>query len=241
MDIDRSKKVPVYWQIKEIIHDQIISGELKPGDQLLSEPKLAAQYDVNRLTVRSAITELVNSGYLYRVHGHGTFVSKPRVESASSNITSFKDDMEKRGYEVHSDILAAQKIRAEDAIHDLLGLKHGDWVYYIRRLRYANNEPIVLQDSHIPCRLCKGLLDEDLERESLYGILRKRYHLEIANARESLEACKAAQAQAALLGIAVGDPVLYSKRLAALESGEFLEYTTSWYRGDRYIFEVKLQ
>jgi len=239
--IERNSRIPVYWQIKEIIYQKIVSGELKPGVQILSEPKLALEYNVNRLTVRSAITELVNGGFLYRVHGQGTFVSKPKVESASSRMSSFVDEMQKKGFEVKSKLLAAQKFKPDENIREPMQLGSDEWVYYIQRIRFANNEPIVLQDAYIPCSVGEGLLEEDLETESLYGILRSKYSVEPYNARESLEAVNADAIMAGYLKINEGAAVLFCRRNTITKSGAHIEYARSWYRGHRYVFELDLE
>ncbi|MEW5815892.1 MAG: GntR family transcriptional regulator [Spirochaetota bacterium] len=241
MNIDRNSHVPVYWQIKEDLYKKIVTGVLKTDDQIPSEPKLAEMYNVSRLTARNAVTELVNEGYLYRVHGQGTFVCKPRVETSSSKITSFMEDMTRRGFSVHSKVLIAQVFDPDENIRELLKLSAGDKAYYLRRLRFANAEPIVLQDAFLPCTHCKGLLDENLETESLYDILRNKYNLVISLARESLEARAAEKEQAEYLQIDRGAPILYSKRLTMLKNDIPIEYVTSWYRGDRYIFEIELK
>ena len=79
MSIDRQSPIPIYLQIKEELLKSILGGNLKNGEKILSETKLADKYSVNRLTARNAVTELVNDGYLSRVHGQGTFGSKRRV------------------------------------------------------------------------------------------------------------------------------------------------------------------
>jgi GntR family transcriptional regulator len=87
MIIKKGSHVPVYWQIKEDLYSQIISGQLKPNERIPSEPKLAKKYNVSRLTARNAVTALVNDGYLSRVQGQGTFVKQPRVEASSGEFT----------------------------------------------------------------------------------------------------------------------------------------------------------
>ena len=238
MNIERNSRIPVYWQIKEILYNRIVSGELKPGDQLLSEPKLALEFNVNRLTVRSALTELVNAGFLYRVHGQGTFVSKPKVESPNSRMKSFVEEMKSKGFSVHSKLLVAQRFKPDGNIKSILKLDSDDWVYYIQRIRYTNGEPIVLQDAYIPCTLFEGLLDEDLETESLYGLMKNKYKIEPDKTKESLEAVKGDKTMAEFLEMKKGDAVLYCRRTTLDKTGRPIEYVRSWYRGDRYVFEL---
>ncbi len=241
MKIDRISHIPFYLQIKNDIYNEIINGAVKPDKQILSEPKLAEKYQVNRLTARKAITELVNEGYLYRIHGQGTFVKKTTEDTSSLRVTSFIEDMNKRGIQVESKVLIASKMDPDEKLEDILKLKTGDKVYYIRILRYVNKEPIVLTDVYLPSKLCTGILDQDLEKESLYKILKNQYKLGIINAKETMEALLAKDVFSDLFGIDPGAPVLYSTRLSMLPHNIPIAYSCSWYRGDRYIFEIDLK
>ncbi len=122
MEIDPSSRVPAYWQIQEKILKEITDGILKPGDKILSEHQLSNKYKVSRPTARSAVTELVNKGYLYRKQGRGTFVQKPRIENSQENFHGFKADMEARGFTVKSDLLKAYKLSPSSEVQEILQL-----------------------------------------------------------------------------------------------------------------------
>ncbi len=241
MKIDRKSHVPVYWQIKESILKEITSGKLKPGDKILSEPQLKDKYGVSRLTARSAVTELVNEGYLIRKQGYGTFIQKPRIENSQENFKGFKSDMEDKGFTVSSDILEAAEIDAPELILSSLNLDTDDKVYKIKRLRFANSEPIVIHESYIPSVYCPDLLQFNFEDESLYSVLSGKYKKIIQNATEHLEAISADDETASFLEISKGNPILYITRLSFINDNIPFEFSRSWYRGDRYIFDVHLK
>jgi len=196
---------------------------------------------VSRLTARNAVSELVKEGYLYRVHGQGTFVSKPRVETSYSRFTGFMEDMRKRGYRTHSKVLEASEISASSELQEVLQLEKKERVYKIARLRFANDEPIVIQEAYLPSKMCPGIIEEDLENNSLYEIMGKKYGIFIDHASDRLEAISATGEQAEQLGINEGNPILYFNRISFLKDETPVEFAKSWYRGDRYVFEIELR
>lgn len=241
MEIDPLSRVPAYWQIQEKILKEITDGILKPGDKILSEHQLSEKYEVSRPTARNAVTELVNKGYLYRKQGRGTFVQKPRIENSQENFRGFKADMEARGFTVKSEVLRAEKISPSSEVQEVLQLSQKAEVFRIKRLRYANNEPIVIHESHIPEKYFPSLLNHDFSSESLYALFQKERGIIIQNATEHLEAVSATGAIAEQLQIKRGSPILFIKRVSYIAMGEPFEYSRSWYRGDRYIFDIHLQ
>lgn len=95
--LERSNPLPLYYQLKEVLKQQIRSGHLAPHTAIPSEPELVSKYQVSRATVRQALSELVNEGLLYRQHGRGTFVCEPRVQQNVTEITSLSSELQRRG------------------------------------------------------------------------------------------------------------------------------------------------
>ncbi len=240
IEIDRTNHVPIFWQIKQDLHKKILSGFYKVEEQIPSESKLAEKYKVNRLTARSAVTELVNEGLLYRRQGQGTFVCRQRIETGIARLSSFMNDMKEKGYSVFSEVLVKEEKEPSAQMKEYLKIHPGDTVYNIKRLRFANGEPIVLQDAFIPSQYCSGLLDYNFEKVSLYETLKNNYSLDISHASESLEARIADDEQADYLRVSKNSPILFSFRLTMLDDDTPIECVTSLYRSDRYKFEIKL-
>src|SRR5258708_26715588 len=95
--LERSNPLPLYYQLKEVLRQQIRAGHLEPHAAIPSEPELVASYHVSRATVRQALNELVHEGLLYRQHGKGTFVCEPRIQHTLSELPSFSDEVKRRG------------------------------------------------------------------------------------------------------------------------------------------------
>jgi len=239
--IDHSSPLPYYFQLKELLVNEIRKGRLKPGQQIPSEFKLCEHFKVSRTVVRQAISSLVQSGYLIREKGKGTFVTKPKItENLFQNLTGTYEDMLARGIKLDTKVLEQIKLEADIEILERLKLEAGEPVIKIKRLRFINNEPIALVTTYIPYKICPSLLKEDLTNQSLYGVLEDKYNLKISNGRRSLEAVSADKKVATLLEVKIGAPLMLLNSISYMEDGRPIEYFSALHRGDRSKFVVSL-
>lgn len=239
--IRRDSPVPYYYQLEGFLRERIDSGIWKPGQKIPSEAELCDAYDVSRTVVRQALNELVQEGALYRRKGKGTFVAEPKIrESLVQHLTGFYEDTVALGLEPSTKVLQQEVIPAPPKIAQALSLKEGDPVIVIDRLRAVDGEPIVLVVTYVPYRVCPELVNEDVSRQSLYAILEKKYGLELAYGRRTLEAVAATREEAELLEIEEGDPIVLLRSISYLKDGGPIEYFKARHRGDRSRFEVEL-
>jgi GntR family transcriptional regulator len=239
--IDHSSPLPYYFQLKELLIEEIKKGKLKPGQQIPSEFKLCEQFRVSRTVVRQAIGSLVQNGYLNRQKGRGTFVTKPEItENLFQNLTGSYEDMLARGIKLVTKVLEQTKCEADSEILESLKLEPREPVIKIKRLRFISSEPIALVTTYIPYKICPPLLEENLTDQSLYDVLEEKYALIIAHGRRSLEAVSADRKTAALLGVKVGAPLMLLNSISYLEDGRPIEYFSALHRGDRSKFIVSL-
>ncbi|MQY75866.1 MAG: UTRA domain-containing protein [Clostridia bacterium] len=239
--IDHKSPLPYYFQLKELLENEIKNGRLKPGQQIPSEFKLCERFRVSRTVVRQSISSLVQNGYLNREKGRGTFVTRPKIaENLFQNLTGLYEDMAARGIKPVTKVLEQTKWETNSEILKKLGLKPGESVIKIKRLRFINNEPFVLATTYLPYKICPSLLKEDLTNQSLYGVLEEKYALRIAYGRRSLEAVSADRHMATLLGVKVGTPLMLLNSISYLEDGRPIEYFQALHRGDRSRFVVAL-
>nr|PZN38214.1 MAG: phosphonate metabolism transcriptional regulator PhnF [Bacillota bacterium] len=239
--LHRSKPapVPLYYQIMRWLLEQIEAGHLKAGDRIPSERELTEQFQVSRMTVRQALRELEAQGYLERVQGKGTYVSIPKVEQPLLALTSFTEDMHRRGMTPGSVLLRAGTIPAGRRCARALGISETEPVVRLERLRLADGKPMALEVTHLPADLCPGILDADLTG-SLYQLLAERYGVVLARATQTLEAVSATGREARLLGVREGAPLLLMERITRDREGRAVEYVRSLYRGDRYRFSTEM-
>ncbi len=229
--IDPTSPVRKHYQLREILLD-MIEREFAVDDCIPSERELCARYGLARMTVRQALDHLVNEGRLYRVHGKGTFVARPKI-GMQLRLASFTADMRARGMQPGSVDISRQLMPAGRHVAVELGLAPDDPVHVIERLRTADGVPMAIERNYYPAELTPGLLDEPLTDVSLFTVLTERYGLVFDDGEQVVEAGIADASDAELLEVPTGSAVLlYSRR--ALSAGRPVEYAVATYRGDRY-------
>ena len=238
--LDKHSHIPIYVQIEEILKQRIYLEEYKIGENIPSERELSLQFDVSRMTVRQSITNLVNSGLLYREKGRGTYVANPKLEQPLMGLTSFTEDMKARGMEPSSKVLRFEKIVPPmDIARDLL-LEQGEEVFFVVRIRSADSKPMAIERTYIPVKVYPEL-DEKKIMGSLYALIEAKFHQKIGNAIQQMEAAIVANEDSKYLQINSTAPVLIIKRTSFLADGIPFELVRSIYRADRYKFisEIK--
>jgi GntR family transcriptional regulator len=239
--IKKDSPIPIYYQLEEIIKDLIEKGELKPGDSLPAEREYAEKFQISRMTVRQAFTQLVNDGYLYRIQGKGTFVAerKPKIEQALQGLTSFTEDMKARGMNPGSQLVQFEIIPATSLIANQLGIQEYGPVYEIKRIRLADDVPMALETNYISANFIKGLT-EKIVNQSLYSYIENQLNLRIDHASQVIESSVADELEAEYLNIQPGAPVMLIQRNTFLKDGTPVEFVKSTYRADRYKFMIQM-
>jgi GntR family transcriptional regulator len=227
--------------LKEILREQIRQGEWKPGDLIPSERELSEKYGISRMTARQAITDLVNEGLFYREQGKGTFVSERKITQQLIHLTGFTEDIRARGQRPGTKVLSASMQPADEATAEKLRIAPGTLIFRLQRLRLANDEPLAIELSQISFRDCERLLEEDLEQNSLYRMLESQYGIPLMEADQELEAGLAGSEDAQVLKIAVGTPVLFTRRVTYTERNQPIEYARAVYCGSKYTFYTHMK
>jgi len=228
-------RLPMYFRILQAILENIQSGRIKPGEPLPSEADLGQQYRVSRITAKRALDELVHQGRAFRQQGRGTFVAQARIREISG-FRSFSEDIRARGFVPGSKILKFEQVEAEAAVREHLHLLEDEHVFLLKRLRLASDEPVAVETAYVPCRLCPGLLQEDLARGSLYQILMEKYQVVPTWADAEIEAIRAGREETSLLKLNSGQPLLAARRVTYSANYDAIETVYSVYRGDRFTF-----
>jgi GntR family transcriptional regulator len=221
-------------QLTGLLCRQIDSGQLPPHAQLPSERDLCQQYGVSRTTVRKALAQLLYKGRIYTSVGKGTYVAAQTLHEELQPLSSFTDDVRRRGMRAGTRILEAEIVPASDALAARLQVPQGAEVVRLYRLRLADDMPIALQRTHLPHHLCPDILQHDLSSRSLFELLRTEYHLHMAGADTDIEAVLARPEEARLLQLSDPAAVLISEQTTYLDTDAVIELTRSVFRGDRY-------
>jgi GntR family transcriptional regulator len=236
--LNRSSYKPLYLQISDYLRLMIENGDLKPGDRVASENELVAQYTVSRNTARLAINALISQGMVYRVQGKGTFVTPSRLRFEIYQLSGFSEEVRRMGLVPSSRLLRMVREKPTVKMAEDLKLPPYSEVYNIERLRLANNEPMAVNLSYIPCYLAPDLEHEDLECGSLYEVLESKFGLHPVRAEQVVRPAAATIYEAELLDVHPGYPLLLVEGVILLEDGRPVEWTRIMYRGDRYEFMI---
>lgn len=227
---------PRYLQIADSLLGQIAAGDLKPGDRLPPERALSEALGVTRMTLRQALGRLAADGYLARRQGSGTFVERPKIERQAGRLVPFSRAMARRGYRPGARVLALRRQPASVTIAAQLRVPVAAPVYFVRRVRLINREPVMLETFWMPVRRFPRFERFDITRRSVYDIMETEYGVKVSRAQQSLEPAVATEDDARLLGVAPGDPLMLEERLSFDERGQPIEWGRDLYRGDRFRF-----
>src|SRR5260370_19037554 len=238
--IYRNSPLPRYYQLKEIIRERIRSGEWKRGELIPSERELSEKYGISRMTARQAIRELVNEGLFYREQGKGNFVSQRKITQQLIHLTGLKEDIRARGQRPGTKVLSAAMHPADEETAEKLRINPGALIFRLQRLRLADGEPLAIELSQISFKGCERLLEEDLEKNSLYRVLETKYGILLMEADQELEAGLAGK-DAQLLTISLGNPGLFTRRITYTERNQPNEYAKAVYCGNKYTFYTHMK
>ena len=235
----RAARGPRYEQLYRHLSAAIAAGELPPEAQLPPERELALIADVSRVTVRKAVSQLVEDGVLEQRRGAGTFVRPPKskMEHSLSALLSFTEYMRQRGKTSSSRILRRGLFLPTPDEMMALGLPQGDRVARVERLRFADDTPLALEWSSLPTDV---LPDPEAVETSLYDVLRAAGRAP-TRAVQRITAVNLTAVDAKLLLLPEGAAVLRIDRTAYLPSGRPIEFTRGLYRSDIYDFIAELR
>ncbi len=237
--LDENSAIPLYEQLADILRERIRTGELKPEDPLPTELELAQTYNVSRTTARQAVLALVQEGLAYRQRGKGSFVCQPRVVQQLVTLRSFSEEIRILGFRPGARLLGQTWVPAETGVARSLGIKTGEPVLEVVRLRLADEDELSLNKSYFAAEYGKILEKEDLGAPSLYQTI-ERVIGSITRATELITATSATQEHAKLLGIPQGSALLRLERTTHISGGYPLEFVRADFRPDRYTFYVEL-
>jgi GntR family transcriptional regulator len=221
-------------QVREYVRELIAGAD--PGSPAPSERELVQHFGVARMTVRQALDALVAEGLLERVPGRGTFVARAGVD-AQVQLTSYTEDMQRRGMVPGSRTLLARMEAAGPGVARALEIREGDKVVHWQRLRLADGVPMCIEDAYLADSIAPRFLEQGLP-ESLYVELRRRDLLPTWG-EDSVESAVARGDESELLGISRGEPVLRIAR-RAFAGNIAVEVSRSTYRADRFTLWVPL-
>ncbi|BBE31674.1 GntR family transcriptional regulator [Tepiditoga spiralis] len=234
-------KDPLYLSVYKKIKSDLINNKYKKGDKIPKELELCETYNVSRLTVRRALDELVREGLLKRVKGTGTFFNGFKTEEVLTRLSSFTDESIKNGFSSKSIVLENTLITIPEELIPVFNLPINSKILKLKRIRYRNEEPYAIETAYLnlaaDIRLL-NILDEDMNKKSLYSILINEYKLSLKYAEETIEVTQLSLEESKYLEQKKNSPAALRRQITKLDNGICIEYVVAVYRADKYKFKV---
>lgn len=236
--------LPAYYRLQEALRRKIEDGQWKPGEAIPSERLITEEYQISVGTVKKALGNLVDEGYLHRVQGKGTFVGKSILRQESLRyyrmVRDFGDEMANLAVK----LIGIKAVRGFDPANRFLGLSKDDELFELKRLFSLAEKPVVSAVSYIPQALFRDFdrLDAaDFEKSTFYEVIERKYGLPTIRNQELFGAAPADTETARVLKIEKGAPVLTIEMLSYTYKNVPYEYRWSHCAtsGHRILAEIK--
>ncbi len=237
--LDRQSLVPIHYQFKKMLLDQILSGQLPPGAQLPTEGEYVRQFGVSLAPIRQALGELAQQGYIERRTRRGTFVRQRKIAQKISSLSSFTDAMHETNLAVAVEVLRLELLCPPKEAAARLGISESDPVVFLQRRCSLDREPAALLRSWLPAALFPNLESRSLEDRSLYHLLEAEYGCVMRRAESYFEVCPATHETSALLALGLGISLIRVESVTYDQHDRPVEYVEIFHRADRFRFFIE--
>lgn len=231
--------IPYYYQITNLLRRKIELGELLPGSQLPREVDLAKAFGVSCVPIRQALSLLVADGLVLRKRGRGTFVTETARRLKTIRLTGIAEESDLPG-KAYRLLSVKTKVPASPQLIDFFRLAAAGTLTHIQRLPLMEKKPFSYAMHYLPAEIARKIGRSDLQKRSMLDIISKHLGIRLGKVLQTLEAKIADNDVAAHLSIEVMAPVLYVETFVRSESGEPLEFSRIFYRGDEHKYIVEL-
>lgn len=216
----------IYKNIAEEISNEILNGKYNDTMKLPKEEELVTQYGVSRTTIRKSLSILVNKGYVYQVQGSGIFV-RDSITKDCINLEKMKgltQDCQKK--KISAQPIELKIIEANEELSKKMKCDIGTKVYFVKRLRFVNDERFTVEYSYFRKDIVPYLSYEIAEK-SIYSYLTDDLGLSIGFADRIIYCDKLKEQDARLLGLEKDDPGLFTENTVFLSNGIVFEVSTA--------------
>jgi DNA-binding GntR family transcriptional regulator len=237
-----AKGIHGYRDLSRLLLEQIESGEYVAGDRLPTETAMSQAYGINRHTVRAALQLLEAEGYITRIRGKGTFVTRIKIPYAISPTSSFTASVERMGINGTCRVLHANVLPASDEVRRRLHLSGKSRIVVLEILRCVDDVPTCVTTSYLSHERFRDLAERAPGMDSLYSLLREHYGVAgIRRAWSEIEAVLPESRDREHLQMPASMPLLITRSLVKDGNGDRLEYCISRNRSDAYTLRVNLE
>jgi GntR family transcriptional regulator len=239
MILDRGP-TPLYYQLKNILKSRILSNELKGNGRLPTEAELCMEYNVSRVTVRQALSELLKDGLIYRDRGKGTFVTegaefkRPELKGSIENLITAAKGTRTR-------VLSYQEMISPPAVAKIFQLKKPEKVFQLQLVRFTAKAPLGYSYIYFPHSLGKTISPNELNGTTeIITFVEEKLKTKAHRAKQAIDVGVANKVLAENLSIKPKTPLLIIERDYYTQKGSVMFVAITYFRPDVYKYEIEL-
>lgn len=233
-----NKKMPLYQKIMKNIQDYIKNQGLEHGDVIPTEKALSEKYQVSRVTIRKAISRLIEKEILYSIKGSGTYVAFPKFEHNLFKLQGFTEEMQPYHDSIKNKVIEFRLIKPNEEIQEILNLNKEEKVYNIKRIRKLNGEVLIIENAYIPFELFPDLSVEAMTK-SKYGYLKEKGYVIKKRVEEFIPRLPSEDTME-IFNIKSNTPLLELRAHSILSNDKIFEYSEVLYHPKKYKFKLEL-
>ncbi|QWT17665.1 GntR family transcriptional regulator [Collinsella sp. zg1085] len=238
--LDFSGKKQLYYQLYDILFQDIVNDAYSVGDYIPSETELMRQYGVSRATARKAMELLANNGLIKKRRGHGSEVIATRPNTSPNRVASYiKKGLADQKTPIKRTIESGI-VPADALVSERLHIPAASDMFQLCRVRYSGEEPCYLETIQVERAYTPHALGHDFSMESWRSYLTHECKVRWSRAVQSIYAVVADEVRASLLQVEPGDPLVYIERISIDTAGIPREFVQTYYRADLYHLEIEL-
>ncbi|EXU73924.1 GntR family transcriptional regulator [Erwinia mallotivora] len=238
----KDSEVPLYLQVAEWLRQNVHKGDLTSGDRVPSENQIMEKLGVSRGTVKKAVTMLVNEGLLVQVQGKGTFVKSVNISySLGEGLLSFAESLESQHLRFTTEVISSRAEVASELVAAKLGIKPGDAILYLERVRSVEGEKVMVIENRINVAHCPGIEAVDFNHNNLFPTIERLSGKKISFSQSRYAAKIIGAERGHLLDVSEDAPVLHLEQLVFFQQDMPVEYGNVWLKSDKYYLGTVLQ
>jgi GntR family transcriptional regulator len=238
-NIDHSSKLPLHFQVEELLRKLIELPNYKKGEFLPPEVELAKQLGVSRNTIRQATNKLEYEGLIIRKKGYGTKVAEKSLTTRLDSWHSFTQEMNDKGIAFTNFLIKAEWIECDKKISTFFNIPVKTKIVRLSRLRGDENGPFVFFESYFHPRI--GISTNEDFSMPLYELLEKKFNTTVTTSKEKIKARRASKITAERLKITVGEPIMLRERFVSGLGDKPVEYNIGFYIAEKFTYSIEIR
>ena len=222
----------LYATVRQRLLDDIAQGIYRAGQQIPTESELCALYNVSRITIRKAISDLVKDDVLIRWQGKGTFVQSKKVENALLTVSGFTDFGVSQGKPTKEEVIEEERVSA-DPFCERLNIPGGSDIFRLRRVMYLDGEPLFIDCSWIPLSRYPAFDEIYSPGASTYQLFQERFDTRVVSDKKTIDIFTATKSEAQWLKCELGEPLFRISKIAFDQHDRPVHYSELFCRANR--------